>query len=323
MITDSTSISRWKGGDDVAKRETGRALLGSCLALVLSLSPYPALAQGVSGALLSLIQSIPGRPDRALQGSEFARRIADMRGAEREEAIKEEITQGNIPDFLRRLKPVQLSQEFADGLLSTVTVFVMSDYLAIGSDKDFVLVPMNLYTAVSVAAKFGCVLPTRKVVDAIFAQSDVHLAPEPMPAGPRMSSTAYYVRHNEEIAQQRASVGALAGSLISGHKKDVVLSERLIRDPFRIAIYGWHRLSGIPIQPLSTVHGATYVDYSHGVRLVSETVLVDGEPRSFYDVLADPRLSHLLSDEGGVADARQIFAAHLPQTAKFAETAHH
>jgi hypothetical protein len=49
---------------------------------------------------------------------------------------------------------------------------------------------------------------------------------------------------------------------------------------------------------LSTVHGARYADYSHGVRLISTVVYVDGRPMSIFDVLADSQLSRALSDEG-------------------------
>jgi hypothetical protein len=297
----------------VAKRQTGNLLLAAGLVVLVCLLSPSAIAQRASGAPLSWTPKIPERTRSGPSGSEFARQIASVQGAEREEAIKGEITRGNIPDFLRALKPVRLSHALANGSVLTATVFVMPDYLAIGSDEDFFLVPMTLETALTVAAKFGFVLPTRTVVDAIFAQSEVRLTPEPMPAGPQMRSTGYYLRHNQTIAQQRVSVGAVLGSLISGHKKDLVVTGRLLRDASRLAIYGWHRPTGIPIQPLSTVHGAGYVDYSHGVRLVSETVLIEGNPRSFYEVLADPRLCQLLSDEGTMAGARQAFAAPPPQ----------
>jgi hypothetical protein len=83
------------------------------------------------------------------------------------------------------------------------------------------------------------------------------------------------------------------------------MSSRLWSAPGRVAIYGWHRGPDAPIQPLSTVHGARYADYSHGVRLVGGVVYVDGAPRAIADVLADRRLAPLLSDEGplpGVAE---------------------
>jgi len=78
-----------------------------------------------------------------------------------EQAIKEEILRGNLPPFLRRLKPVCLTHRFEDGTVSTATVFVMPHYLAIGSNRDYLLIPMNLFTALEVAARLGFVLPTK------------------------------------------------------------------------------------------------------------------------------------------------------------------
>ena len=242
-----------------------------------------------------------------MTGSEFAKAIAEKHGPGREQAIEEQLIAGNMPDFLKQLKPVRLSGQIENGRTVNVTIFVTPDYLAVGSDEDFLLTPMALHTALRVAAACDCILPTRKMVDAVFRQSDVHLTPEPMQAGPAMRTTAYYVAHNGTIKQQRRSVGAALTALISGHKKDVVLSNRLLHNPGRIAIYGWHRQSGTPIQPLSTVHGAAYADYSHGIRLVSDTVLIDGEPRSIYRVLEDPELAGLLTYEGPIKGARHLF----------------
>ena len=87
-----------------------------------------------------------------------------------------------------------------------------------------------------------------------------------------------------------------------------MLTNLLASNPGRIAIYGWHRLNGSPIQPLSTVHGACYADYSHGIRLVSETALVDGKATSVYDMLQDPVLARVLSDEGPIPHVRELIA---------------
>jgi hypothetical protein len=56
------------------------------------------------------------------------------------------------------------------------------------------------------------------------------------------------------------------------------------------------------------------VDYSQCIRLVSQTMLVNGARKSIADVLADPRLCGLISDEGVVTNARYqaIFTAPLP-----------
>ena len=83
------------------------------------------------------------------------------------------------------------------------------------------------------------------------------------------------------IDQQSQARDFPLGALVSGHKKDVVLTNRLITHPGQIAIYGWHRGIGEPIQPLSTVHGAGYADYSHGIRLVSQMAMIDGKLRPF------------------------------------------
>ena len=245
-------------------------------------------------------------PAQPLTGSQFATYVANMDSRQREQAILKEIVGGNMPRFLRNLIPVELKYQPAGGKSVTATVFVMPEYLAIGSDKDFLRIPMNLYTASAVAVHMGFVLPTRKIVDAIYRQASFHFSPEPMTAGPQMRSTEYYRIHNQKIEEQAQSLGVSLGALVSGHKKDVVMTNLLERNPGRIAIYGWHRLNGAPIQPLSTVHGACYADYSHGIRLVSETVLMDGQARSVYDVLQDPEMARALSDEGPIPNLRGL-----------------
>jgi hypothetical protein len=246
-----------------------------------------------------LTRNIPARRPQALTGSQFAESISTLDARQREQAILREILEGNLPSFLKRLVPVELSSRTGDRPLMA-TIFVMPDYLAIGSDADFLRIPMNLETATAVAARFGFVLPTKKIVDAIYRQSAYHFVPEPLPAGSEMRSTAYYRTHNAMIDQQARNRDIPVGSLVSGDKKDVVITNLLARMPGRIAIYGWHRPDGAPIQPLSTVHGACYADYSHGIRLVSEMALEDGTFRSVRDILQDSVMANALSDEGTI-----------------------
>ena len=257
-------------------------------------------------AIAALAHGIPSGPPKPLTGSQFAKYVAKMDPRQREQAILRELLAGNLPAFLRHLVPVRLSFQSADGKTLSATVFAMPEYLAIGTDKDFLRIPMNLYTAAAVASRLGFVLPTRKIVDAIYAQAAYHFAPEPMTAGPQMRSTQYYVTHNQKVEVQSRALGVTQGALVSGDKKDVVVSNRLERNPGKIAIYGWHRLNGEAIQPLSTIHGACYADYSHGIRLLSETMLVDGEARSIYDVLEDPALAQVLSDEGPIPNLHAL-----------------
>ena len=179
-----------------------------------------------------------------------------------------------------------------------------SGALAVGSDDDFVRVPLGLEDALTVARRFGFTLPTRKMVDTIHRQAEAKLDPRPMSAGAAMTSVAYLRAHNETISGQQR--GFLPGTLVSGTKKDIVLAPRLAALPDRVAIYGWLRPDGAAIQPLCTVHAAWYADYSHGIRLVSDTVFVDGQARSVFDLLEDPARAGLLSDEGVDRNARRL-----------------
>jgi hypothetical protein len=251
-----------------------------------------------------LCGSIPRHPADAMTGSGFASSIRDLAGRSREEAILAELGRGNLPSFLRELKPVRLSSAGRHGKAHEAIIFVMPDYLAVGSNEDFLRVPLGLDAAKLVARQYGFTLPTRKMVDAIFRQSSLRLAPQPMTPGPRMTSTAYFMVHQRKIEAQRA--GYPLGGLVAGHKKDLILTKRLLTRRGRVAIYGWHRRHGEPIQPLSTVHGARYADYSHGVRLVSTTVILDGIRRSVYDVLRDPELAFVLTYEGTIRGAARI-----------------
>jgi len=238
-----------------------------------------------------------------------------MTAPEREQAILAEISKGNLPEFLRKLVPVELRSESGTARNLVATVFVTPDYLAIGSDSDFLRIPMNLHTAATIAGRFGFVLPTRKMVDAIYLQSRYRLVPQPLPAGAQMRSTEYYLNHNQLIEDQLHAIGVRLGELISGDKKDVVMSNRLVTHLGRIAIYGWHRGAGQPIQPLSTVHGANYADYSHGIRLISEWALIDGKPRLVRDILRDPSTAGILSDEGPIEVNSGLLAAQLDSSA--------
>ena len=244
-----------------------------------------------------LLGRIPGRAADAPTGSQFASSVRALSGTARDRLAAVQLLAGDVPGFLRHLVPVTL-RGAAAGKPVSVTVCVLPDYLAIGSNADHLFVPLGLGPALEVAGRFDFVLPTPKLVDAIYAASAVKLDPQPLTPSDRMRSTAYVVYHTQLIDLQRESRLAPLGVLTSGDKKDLVLSERLWRIPGRVAIYGWQRAWNRPIQPLSTVHGARYADYSHGVRLVSRTVYVNGVAGRIDNVLSDPALAPLLTREG-------------------------
>ena len=119
-----------------------------------------------------------------------------------------------------------------------------------------------------------------------------------------MGSNRYYLAHSRAIDEQLAMTSSRG--LTAGHKKDLVLTRRLAAKPRRVAIYGWHRSDGRPVQPLSTVHGARYADYSHGLRLVAPTVEIDGEGLPLYEALQDGQAAALLTYEGPMVELDRI-----------------
>ncbi|MAM62885.1 hypothetical protein [Maritimibacter sp. UBA3975] len=239
-------------------------------------------------------RNMPNRRAGAPTGSAFLAAVGNGSGGNRDNAIINELARGNMPGFLKELQPVVFRGRDARGASTEIVICVTPDYLALGSDSDFVRVPLGLPAAATIAKRFGMTLPTSRMVDAIYAQARVKLSPAPMQAGPQMSSTNYFLRHNATIEGQRKG----RAGLISGHKKDVVIASRMASNPGRVAIYGWHRSQGNPIQPVSTVHGASYADYSHGIRLVSRTAYLNGRAVDLDELLASNRYAYLLNSDG-------------------------
>lgn len=178
--------------------------------------------------------------------------------------------------------------------------YAAQDYLALGEFPDFFRLPLTPISAQRIANQLGLLLPTSKMVDAIWKASGVRLTPEPLVPN-KGANLAQFDQHSKAIDAQLVprSAGfaqvATPNAPYAGQKKDIILSN--IWKPGKVVIYGWHKPDGSHIQPKSNVHGDFYVDYSHGVRLISPTMLVDGVTRNVADVMKDPNLFSLLSDE--------------------------
>jgi hypothetical protein len=243
---------------------------------------------------------IPPRAQHALTGSAFIKSVTRLSREEREAAIRRELFAGNIPSFLRKLRTVEVTDTTTDSVKHTVSYDVMPDYLAIGSDRDFVRMPMTPYTAQAFCDAFGFVLPTRKMVNDIWVAAKTHLDPRPLTV--ERESPLTFLQHHRIIEDQLK--GVERGTFVAGIKKDVVVTNRLGEKPQRVAIYGWHYVNGQPIQPLYVGHVDWYVDYSHGIRPVRRAMRVDGVERSFDKIITDPQLSGLISDEGVITVSR-------------------
>ena len=234
----------------------------------------------------------PGK--KPLTGAEFYKIADTMNWFERDSLAYLAFENGNTPSFLKKFTPVKVSITDSITNKTIKAVFYVSpDYFSIGTNDDWARVPLTPMTAQKIADKLECFLPTRKMVDDIYKASTVKLRPEPL-TNARDSSPTMFQHHKLIEAQREGRKG-----LISGIKKDVVISGMIPRanKKDRVAIYGWHKEDGKPIQPLYTGHVNWYVDYSHGIRLIYRKIKVGRKWMDYTEILKDPVLSKLLCDE--------------------------
>jgi len=274
------------------------------------------LLASLAGAQPTGSLNLPPRPADALAGSAIAHQTEKLPLATREARLIGEVLSGNVPAWNRKLVAVPFTGAM-NGSNCAGMFYVLPDYVAVGSDHDYLLVPLTADAAQELADRLGCTLPTRKMVDMVWTNAQVKLEPRPIPPTPEMVTMPVFARHNDVVREQRdARTNMLPlGTLTAGHKKDVVVSSRIYtnfatatRRP--VVIYGWHYLSGRPIQPLYNGHKHDYVDYSHGIRLVSTQVVVSAwSPGAEWTntltstvsaLLTNTATAHLLSDEGPI-----------------------
>ena len=66
-----------------------------------------------------------------------------------------------------------------------------------------------------------------------------------------------------------------------------------------LAIYGGRDRNGERIQRYNVEHDQRYEDYSHGARLVSQQIMIDGQPMQLSEALQDPNLARLFTQHRG------------------------
>jgi hypothetical protein len=274
-----------------------RGLRGALIFLAVFLSLNSSNAQTLH---------LPPRSANAPSRDQIVQAISPLSRESREDSLFQQIMSGNIPNFMRTLVPVT-STASVGGISYSVTYYVTPDYLAVGSEEAYFLTPMTPLLAQRLADALECTLPTRKMVDAIYAAAPLKLAPAPIPPSAEMITVPVFAQHDSMVwAQRSPQLGSFPlGTLVGGTKKDVVISNKIRNElkpsvPKPVVIYGWHQLNGVPIQPLYNGHGETYADYSHGIRFVQEAVQLNGSPTTVSAILKDADLSAILSDEGPI-----------------------
>ena len=269
--------------------------------------------------------NIPDRAADAVDGETFANQVTGLSLDEREKAVVSEILSGNVPSFSRKLRAISLHQTI-NSKNYDLTFFTVCDYMAIGSDQNYLYMPMTPSTAQYLADRLNCSLPTKKMVDMIYNKAEIKLTPQPIPPSAKMTTIPVFMQHTDSIKQQISQLGfdRSGNYIIAGHKKDIIISNKIYspdRNYDRVVIYGWHLSENHPIQPVYNGHNAKYADYSHGVRFISKIVLLNGDSTKIEDILKNPNMASLLSDEGVISKpyypVRDIFTSIKNRTQNF------
>lgn len=244
----------------------------------------------------------------AYTGNQFSKLIIDtnLSLSAREEMIWQEVKNGNIPSFLRKLSPIEINKVI-DTKNYKLIIYTSTDYLSIGTDTDYFYMPTTPMLAQRIANLTHSLLPTKSMVDEIYRQAVIKLEPQPIPPTKAMTTVPVFSAHHEIVLNQLQALGSSykQGNLTAGNKKDIIISNKIYGQPTpRVVIYGWHKLDGKAIQPVYNKHTNTWADYSHGVRLVSDTGYLNGKKVKLADLLKDPILHELLSDEGIITEAK-------------------
>ncbi|MBQ6690938.1 MAG: hypothetical protein IJN01_04530 [Rikenellaceae bacterium] len=292
---------------------TSRCKLFVTLCAVALCSATTAIAgdvrYGSNGKLHKASMPVPAlanKPTATLAGSDFMRRADTTSFWALEDIIVETVTAGQVPDALRHFRKITFTTPVVDSVeilrkKHKVEMWVLPDYVAIGTNDDFVRMPMGPLAAQRIADALDCTLPTPFLVDRIAEASEGHVDIFPFrPLGNRNSQPIVFQDSNNAINAQFKAYGYEFGQFISGLKKDIVLTYKIMtltEYERNVAIYGWHHPDGRAQQPLFVRHGNFYVDYSHGVRLIYNKVKIDGVEYNIREVLQSPELYHLLSDE--------------------------
>ena len=234
--------------------------------------------------------------DAAKNGAAFYKQAATMQWKQRDSLVIIWWEEKHYPVWLQKFSRITING--VDAVSSKdvrINAYVSQDYFSLGNSNEWARICLTPMAAAIIAKSWHCVLPTTKIVDDIYHQSKVRLDPVPMFAF-RDSTPTMWHHHLIIEGQRKGKPG-----LIAGIKKDVVQTPKLKEQgkENKVAIYGWHKLDGKPIQPLYTGHINWYVDYSHGIRLLYETIYVNGKRMLFSNAIKDEGLHHLLCNEHG------------------------
>lgn len=270
-------------------------------------------------------QKLPERPSNAITGSQFMQEMQKLGNmnykgtqAKMERLVEAEIAKGNIPSFCRPENMKTMTMEGQDG--TKVQFKAALDYLAIGSDNDYVRVPITPILAQTLSEKYGWGMPTRAMAHSIHDQADIKLMGVGLVNSEedelQMQGIGFIQKHNSKIEKQLGPAGTerlrSGKSLVAGHKKDVIISRYVIDNPNGAMDYsGLYTDGRNPVQD-NPAHEWTYRDYSHGFRPIGGNVIIaypDGTTQTmkYYDAIKNAKIAKVLNGAEGAFNAYQAY----------------
>lgn len=247
-----------------------------------------------------------GNSKAPITGWDFILKADKLQMWDLQDTIVAAVLEGNVPNAIKSFRKLVFKTPVVDSVEilrkpHKVELWILTEYISIGTDSNFVRMPMGPLAAQTIADSLDCILPTTFIVDRIAEASQGHLEIFPFrPLGERNCQPIVFQDSNNAINAFYKERGYKFGDLISGLKKDVVLTYKIHTQPGyenRVAIYGWHVPNGSYIQPLYVKHVNYYVDYSHGIRMIYRKVKIDGKEYDAKQILESPQMYRLLSDE--------------------------
>ncbi|MBN1170281.1 hypothetical protein JXA56_04605 [Candidatus Micrarchaeota archaeon] len=262
-----------------------------------------------------MAKPLPPRKKDALRGSQFMTGIKMIYGPEYESAVIREVMSGNVPDFMRpeNWREVTLTGT-VDGMEVEIIIRVAPDYLAIGSNEDYVRVPLSPVALQRLAGQLDMALPTKKVVDAVYVQAkkengllDLIDAGEiSRETGMKLDrSTKYMLSPEFAWSQSVIADGKIKQrnlpkyGIVCGQKKDVIIHQVPKEHRGNLVQYRPNHPQGLDYG----AHPKDHSDYSLGARFVDQhvTVRIRGNrvteiEARYGDIINDPKFYKILSD---------------------------
>jgi len=257
-------------------------------------------------------EKIP-KPNTIETGSEFINELKQIGDLDHSPKAREEMSQkileaidaGHIPSFCHQNNFQTVTMENAEGI--KVQFKTSADYLSIGTDNDYVRIPITPMLALKLRQKYGWSMPTAKMTDAIYNQAGEKLTGIGLVKSQKdtehMQSAAFINRHNQlynqQLTPQEREQIAKGNLLVAGHKKDIILSRYTINHPDVMDFRGLYLQPGKPIQT-NPAHTPAYSDYAQGFRLIAPKITIinpDGSSQTmnYYQALKDPKIAHILN----------------------------